>query len=196
MEAEQVVEKILSEARNEAEAIKRKADEKEVAEQKKFEAELTEYKKQTEALAKKAASDEKAHLLAGARMEIAKEYLAEKRKILDEIFAKAREELKGLPDDKYQEIMKKLILSAVETGDEEVIVDTNEKRIDQKFIQQVNHELGSEYQGKLRLSDERQDIGCGFILKRGKIKNNASLDVLLADAREALEIELAKEVFG
>jgi V/A-type H+-transporting ATPase subunit E len=196
MEAEQVVEKILSEARSEAEAIKRKADEKEAAERKKFEAELAEYKKQTEVLAKKAALDEKAHLLAGARMEIAKEYLAEKRKILDEIFEKAREELKSLPDDRYQEIMKKLMLSAVETGDEEVIVDTNEKRIDREFIQQVNHELGRGHEGKLRLSDERQDIGCGFILKRGKIKNNASLDVLLADAREALEIELAKEVFG
>ena len=196
MEAEQVVEKILSDARGEAEAIKRKADEKEAAEQKKFEAELAEYKKQTELLAKKAASDEKAHLLAGARMEIAKEYLAEKRKILDEIFAKARKELQDLPDDKYQEIMKKLMLSAVETGDEEVIVDTNEKRIDQKFIQQVNHELGPGYHGKLRLSDERRDIGCGFILRRGKIKNNASLDVLLTKAREALEIELAKEVFG
>jgi hypothetical protein len=33
-------------------------------------------------------------------------------------------------------------------------------------------------------------------LRRGKIKNNASLDVLLTKAREALEIELAKEVFG
>jgi V/A-type H+-transporting ATPase subunit E len=186
----------LSDARGEAEAIKREADEKEAAERKKFEAELAEYKKQTETLAKKAASDEKAHLLAGARMEIAKEYLAEKRKILDEIFEKAREELKGLPDDKYQQIMKKLMLSAVETGDEEVIVDTNEKRIDQKFIRQVNEELGPERQGKLRLSEERQDIGCGFILRRGKVKNNASLDVLLAGAREALEIKLAKEVFG
>ena len=196
MESEQVIEKILSDARGEAEVIKREADEKEAAEQKKFEAELAEYKKQTELLAKKAASDEKAHLLAGARMEIAKEYLAEKRKILDEIFEKARKELKGMPDDEYQEIMKKLMLAAVETGDEEVIVDTNEKRIDQKFINQVNHELGPEYQGKLRLSDERRDIGCGFILRRGKIKNNASLNVLLTNAREALEIELAKEVFG
>lgn len=196
MEAEQVVEKILSDARGQAEEIKRKADEKEAAERKKFEAELAEYKNQTEVLAKKAASDEKAHLLAGARMEIAKEYLAEKRKILDEIFEKAREELQGLPDDKYQQIMKKLMLSAVETGDEEVIIDTNEKRIDEKFIKQVNDEFGSGQKGKLRLSADRQDIGCGFILRRGKIKNNASLDVLLTNAREALEIELAKEVFG
>jgi hypothetical protein len=46
------------------------------------------------------------------------------------------------------------------------------------------------------LSDQKQDIGAGFILKRGKIKTNVSIQVLLEQARKELEIELAKELFG
>jgi hypothetical protein len=46
------------------------------------------------------------------------------------------------------------------------------------------------------LSDERQDLGAGFILKRGKVKTNVSLDVLMDQTRKELEIELAKGLFA
>ena len=91
--------------------------------------------------------------------------------------------------------MAGLMLKAVETGDEEVIIDENEKRIDPDLIDEVNGQLDRDGKRELRLSDERQYLGGGFILKRGKIKNNVSLDVLLAQARRDLEIELAKELF-
>ena len=129
-------------------------------------------------------------------MDIGKEFLAEKRGILDEVFAQAREQLRNLPDKEYCEVMTKRMLEAVETGDEEVIVDTNENRIDQKFVKQLNRELGPGFKGNLRLAEQKQDIGGGFILRRGKIKNNVSLEVLLAQARDALEVELAKELFA
>ncbi|MBA7613814.1 V-type proton ATPase subunit E [subsurface metagenome] len=195
MEAKEVVEKILSDAKAEAEKIKKQAEEKEAAEQAKLGEQLDKYKKQTEALAQKAGKDKKLHLLAAARMDIAKEFLVEKRRILDEVFAQARERLQNLPDDDYRKLMTKLMLGAVETGDEEVIIDKEETRIDQAFIEQVNSKLAPGQKGNLRLADERQNLGGGFILRRGKIKNNVSLEVLLAQARKELEIELAKELF-
>ena len=196
MEAEQVVEKILSDAKAEAQGITKEADAKEATEQSRFEEQLAEYKKQTEVLAQKAGEEKKDHLLAAARMSINKEFLAEKRKLLDEVFARAREQLQNLPDDQYCKLMSDLMVTAVETGDEEVIIDNNEIRIDQKFIKEVNRRLGPGYKGNLRLADEKQNIGGGFILRRGKIKNNVSLAVLLAQAREALEIELAQDMFS
>ena len=195
MEAEQVVEKILADAKAEAEKIKSEAQEKENAEKAKLDEQLSNYKKQTDIIAQKAGEDKKAHLLATARMDVAKDYLAEKRKILDEVFAQARQKLQNLPDGEYCKLMTKLMLKAVETGDEEVIVDNNEKRIDQKFIKHINRELEPGYKGNLRLADVRQNIGGGFILRRDKIKNNVSIEVLLAQARKELEIELAKELF-
>ncbi len=195
MDTEQVVEKILADARAEADKIKKQADDKEADEQAKLSQQLDEYKKQTGILAQQAGEDKNSHILAAARMNIAKDYLAEKRKILDEVFEQARQQLHNLPDDEYYALIKKLLIEAVETGDEEVVVDTNEGRIDHEFIKQINRELGPGFQGNLKLSNERQNLGAGFILTRGKIKTNVSIEVLLDQARKELEIQLAKELF-
>lgn len=195
MGAEEVVEKILADAKADAEKIKKQSEEKGAAEQAKLDEQLKEFKKQTKILAEKAAEDKKAHLLAAARMDIAKLLLAEKREILDELFEQARQKLLSLPDEQYCELITKLMLDAVETGDEEVIVDHNEKHIDEEFIKQINRRLGPGYKGNLRLSQQKNNLGGGFILKRGKIKNNLSFEVLLARVRKELEIELAKDLF-
>jgi V/A-type H+-transporting ATPase subunit E len=196
MEAQQVIEKILADAREEAEKIKKQADEKESDEQATFDRQLKEHKMQTKALAEKLAGDKKLHLLAAARMNVAKEYLAEKNKILDEVFDQASRNLKNLPDDKYRELISNLMLEVVETGDEEVIVDSQEKRIDDALIEQVNSKLGSKRKGNLKLSEEKMPVGGGFILKRGRVKTNVSFNVLLSRARKDLEINLAKELFS
>jgi len=195
MEAKQVVDKILADAQAEAEKIKKQIKANEAAEQAKLNEQLDEYKKQTDVLAKKAGEDEQSHILAAARMDIAKQLLAEKRKILDEAFEQARQQLRDLPDEEYRALFTKMMLETVETGDEEVIVDKNDNRINQDFIDKVNHQLSSKGNGNLKLSNQKQDIGAGFILKRGQIKNNVSLVVLLDQARKELEIDLAKELF-
>ena len=195
MDAENVVAKILADAGAEAEKIKSQAQEKQAAEQAKLDEQLAQYKRQTDALAQKAAEEEKSHLLAAARMQIAKELLIEKRKILDEVFEQARRQLLNLPDDQYRRLITDLMVGAVETGNEEVVVDKNEKRIDQELVNQVNQRLAGRNKGNLRLSDQGQELGGGFILRRGKIRTNVSFEVLLNQARRELEIELAKELF-
>ena len=195
MEAEQVIEKILADARSQADNIKKEADEQLADRKNQLDEQLAKYKEETSILADKAKQEKKSHLLAAARMDTAKAYLSGKRAILDEVFSESRKQLKSLPDDEYKKLMKNLILKAVETGEEEVIVDNNETRIDDAFIKQVNSELPADKKGKLKLSDEKQNIEAGFVLKRGKIKNNASLDVLLTQAEKELQVRLAKELF-
>jgi V/A-type H+-transporting ATPase subunit E len=195
MEADKVTEKILAEANAEAQKIKNQAEQNQAAEQKKLDEQLSEFKKQTKVLADKAATDEKYHILAAARMALAKQLLTEKRKILDDVFQQTHKQLQKLPDDQYKKLMAKLMLEAVETGDEEVIVDKKEKRIDQQLIDKVNEKLSSDKKGNLKLSDEKQDIGDGFILRRDRIKTNVTFDVLMNNARKNLEIELAKKLF-
>ena len=195
MDATQVIDKILADANAKADEINQQARAKEQAEENKHNEQLRQYNSQTETLAQKAAEEKKAHILATARMEIAKELLAEKRKILDDIFAQAQKQLQNLPEDEYKKICTKLMMEAVETGDEEVIVDVRETRIDHEFVKQVNRQLGPGFKGDIKISDEKQNIGAGFILKRGRIKNNVSFKVLAEQARKKLEIELAKELF-
>jgi V/A-type H+-transporting ATPase subunit E len=196
MEAEQVTDKILADAKAEADKITEEGREKEAAEQTELDEQLRQYQEQTQALAEKAGQDKRAHLLAAARMEIARQLLAEKRKMIDDVFDQAHQQLRSLSDEDYSRLCTRLMLDAVETGDEEVIVDKNEWRINFDFVKNVNRELGPGYKGNLRLADEKQDLGGGFILRRGKIKNNVSFEVLLNQARKELEIELAKDLFS
>jgi len=195
MEAEGVVQKILADADAEAEKIKNEAQKKQDDEQAKLEQQLDEFKNQTKTLAEKAAKDEKSHLLAAARMDIAKQHLAEKRKILDEVFEKTGKQLQNLPVEQYRNLMVKLILAMAENDDAEIIIGENENRIDRQLINEVNDQLSPGKKGNLKLSHEKRNIGAGFILKRGKIKTNVSIDVLLDRARKELEIKLAKELF-
>jgi V/A-type H+-transporting ATPase subunit E len=198
MEAEQVIEKILSDAKVEAEKIIKQKEEQIASEQKAFDKKLSEYEKETDSLAKKAADEKKAHLLAETRMKLAKEILAEKRKIIDGLFEDAKKQLEKLPDEEYKNLMTKLMLKAVQTGSEEVIVGKNETRINAVFLSRINDTLQKKggKKAELKLSDKKQDINAGFILKRGKIKTNASVNVILEEAKRDLEIELAKDLFS
>jgi V/A-type H+-transporting ATPase subunit E len=196
MAAENVVEKILADARVEAEKIKKQAQEREAAEHARLDEQLSRFQEQTQALARKAAEDERAHLLAAARMDIAKEYLAEKAKVLREVFEEARRRLQSLPEQEYRDLMVRLMAQAADTGEEEVVVSRNETRINQDLVNRVNQQLAAQGKGHLKLSGEKAHINGGFILRRGRIKTNVSYDVLLDRARQDLEIQLAKELFA
>ena len=197
MEAEQVIEKILSDAKAEAEKINADGREKLARRQEEFAKKLEEYRAQTQQLANEAAEEKRLRLLAGARLEIRKETLAIKRRLLEEVFASAGQRLKEMGDDEYRGLMSRLMAKAVQTGDEEISVGRNESRIDAGLVEQVNQQqLGSDKKGKLKLSEKKGNFETGFMLKRGRIKVNVSLPVLLAQAKEALEIEIAKELFS
>jgi V/A-type H+-transporting ATPase subunit E len=196
MEAEQVVGKILSEARAEAEKIISEAKSRAAAEQAKLESELAKYNKETEVLAAEAAEDKKERMLAMARMDVRKELGSAKVALVDEVFARAKERIQNLGDDEYRKLISDLILKAVETGDEEVIIGKDEKRIDDKFIKQINRQLGSGFRGNLRLSGEKADISGGFILRRNNIQTNVSIEVMVDSMREELESEVVKDLFS
>ncbi|MFH1614179.1 MAG: V-type ATP synthase subunit E family protein [Planctomycetota bacterium] len=195
MEAKQVVDKIIADANVEAEKITRQAQKKLDAKNEQFNRQLDEYNNRTEQLAVEAAEDTKARALAAARMDTAMTDLTMKKKLLDEVFDAAVEKIKTMPDDRYIALMTALMEKAIETGDEEIIVDPQEKRIDASFVQKINQKQGNTLKGNLRLSSNRANIGAGFILQRNKVRINAGAKVLVTMARENLETKLAKELF-
>lgn len=195
MNAEQVVEKILAQAKAEAQSLLDDARAKADAQQKQTDAEAAEFRQQTQAQAEAAADDKLRRMLAGARMAHAKQVLAVKAELLNEVFDKALQKLNQLPDEQYLALMKKLMTRAIETGDEEVIVGKDEKRINEEFIKKVNRDLGTGFKGNLRLSSQRANISGGFLLSRGRVQVNVSSEVLISQAREVMEMELADELF-
>lgn len=196
MRAEQVTEKILSEARQEAERIVGEARRQVQERQKAFEQESAAFEQETEQLVRRSAEDKQARMLAAARMELRKKILAAKRDLLDEVFEKTYQRLNHQQDSAYLDLMGRLLMQAVVTGDEEVVVGKNETRINQDFLKQINKRLGPGYKGNLRLSSERAELDGGFLLRRGKVQVNCSLKVLLEQIRERIEMELAEKLFG
>ncbi|MDH4201451.1 MAG: V-type ATP synthase subunit E [Phycisphaerae bacterium] len=196
MNAEQVVKKILAEANAKAEKIVHDAKAKAAEQMSQLENEMTDFDAETGRLAEAAAEDKLQRMLANARMANAKQTLAAKGAILDEVFEKANAAVNKLPDDQYLSLMTTLLKKAVETGDEEVIVGKNESRINERFITQMNRQLNSGFKRNLRLGSRRADITGGFILSRGKVQINASTDVLIESLRERMEIELSQELFA
>jgi V/A-type H+-transporting ATPase subunit E len=196
MNAEQVVQKILSEAQAQADKITAEANAKVSEQQSQADKELGKYREETEQKAVAAGEDKLARMLASARMQISKQYLGAKVSLLDEVFQKARQQVKDLPNDQYEELIQQLMEKAIESGDEEVIIGKDETRIDNRLIKTVNRKLGPGFKGNLQLANDTANIDGGFILRRGKIQVNVSLDVLMTQAREAMELELAQELFG
>jgi V/A-type H+-transporting ATPase subunit E len=196
MNAEQVVQKILSEAQAQADKITAEANAKVSEQQGQADKELGKYREETEQKAIAAGEDKLARMLASARMQISKQYLGAKVSLLNDVFQKARQQVKDLPNDQYEELVQQLMEKAIESGDEEVIIGKDETRIDNGLVKRVNRKLGPGFKGNLQLANDTANIDGGFILRRGKIQVNVSLDVLMMQAREEMELELTQELFG
>ncbi len=197
MNAEQVVKKILDDARAKAEGIERAAAERTAAQRERFEREIASYTGETEQMAEKKAAEEKEHIVARARMEAARSVLSEKQKIIDEVFRAARKKMIDMPAKAYREWISDMLGKAVETGKEEVILDTREDRIDAAFLKSIKADKARSKDGHLTLSEQRRDLGGGgFILVDGKVRTNVSFNQLLAEAREELEYEIATMLYN
>ncbi|MBN2513679.1 MAG: V-type ATP synthase subunit E [Sedimentisphaerales bacterium] len=195
MNAEQVVQKIMSQAKAEADKILAAAREAAGKEKQRLDQELVGFSGEARKAAEAAGQDKLARMLAAARMQNARELLAAKGQVLDELFSRVKQRIEQMPDGEYLELMKRLIHKSVQTGQEEVIVGRHEGRINQDFLNRVNGELAGQGKGHLRLSSTREDISGGFILSSGKVRINASVDVLVAQLRDTMEMQLTAELF-
>jgi V/A-type H+-transporting ATPase subunit E len=176
---------LLSNARAEAEAIleksKRQAEKLREEELQKAEENAKEHGRRIETL---------------AGLELRKEILKEKKSLIQNAFLMAEEDIAGLSPAEHRAFLKPIIIKAVESGQEEIVVSA--KHIDAftpEFIRELNSELDSK-NGGLRLSEENGDFSGGFILREGKKEINLTLTSLIASGRDGLEPDVADILFG
>ena len=143
------------------------------------------------------ASLRKSKILTEANLEAKKIILSEKQKIIEDVFNKASESILKLDDKDYRNIIKKMILDNIETGDETIFIDhSDQKKISESFIEDINKELKSKGEkGELKLSTSYLPIKGGVVIGSGKIRKNISLEFLLKKIREELEIQISKDLF-
>ena len=193
MVATPVSDKIMAEAREQAEKILAEADEQVQQIQEQSKKELEQLDKQIQADVEQAATQEKHRVLAGARQAVTSQLLQTKHEILDKVFVGVKEALGEMPDKDYQEMLIGWLKEAVTTGDEEVLATEGEKYLTEELIDKVNGELKN---GKLKLSREKVAGAGGFVMAEEKTQTRATWEILLSQARRELEPELSKKLFA
>lgn len=184
--AQREAEEVKAQARQQAEAVLEKA--------------RSRAKKEREAILARAqadAAEKKRRLIATAEMEARQEELRAKDELVDKAFQLALKQLKELPASDYQAIILPLLVAAVETGQEEVIVAPHDReRLDPAFWEAVNRELAARGKaGNLTLAAETRPLEGGFILRSGGVENNYSFELILKLSRDELEQEVAAILF-
>lgn len=174
-ETEQRAEAILEEARKEAASIKGKLLEK----------------------GKVSSRQERRRILTMANLESRKEILKVKQNLIESAFQRASQRLKALSAKEYQATIKKMLLRAVESGQEEMLISSLDKKvITSSFLEGVNKELAKKGKmGRLRLSPERREFEGGFVLRLSRKEINCTFHSLFQERKDELEGEIAQIIF-
>ncbi|NEZ45924.1 V-type ATP synthase subunit E [Clostridium niameyense] len=136
-------------------------------------------------------------VISNAHLTVRNKNLEAKQEVMDKVFTEALLKLESLTKEQYLEFVKNSIMNMKIDGDEEIIVPSNEERINEDFINSLNKELKSlGRRGELKLSSEKRDIKTGFIIYKNGIEINNSFEALVSSLRDELEQDIIGALFG
>lgn len=191
-----IIEKILSDAREEAKAIKVEAQ----REKKKI---LAEARREAQRLKEELIREGKNKaeqivegLIREKKIELKKKRLKFKRQKLEKVFEAALERLLGLPEKEKKKVIYSMILRLAQGGEEVVVAQEESQIYDSVFLEQLNQEIKKSGKEPLKLSQEVRDLKGGFILKKENLEINASFEVLFKYLFEKEIQNIAKVLFG
>lgn len=195
MSIEAIVDKIIGDARKEAEKTKTEVVKKVQEIEKTGKANIEDVcfrilqKARDESIKKTERSK------VSANMEFRKGELEEKQGVISLVFDQVLEGIQSFGKAEYQELIEPEFLKS--EGVEEVIIPPDEKRIDDEFLSKVNKLLIHKGKnGNLKLSRERRPIpGGGFILKKGNIESNNAFGILVDSIRNQIEFRVSEILF-
>lgn len=188
MGKEEIVARILADAEEEAAEIVRlaeaRAEESVRAANARAEEERAEAEEELSALTR--------HILevnaAAARLDGAKIALAEKRRVIETVYARAKERLLALNERDSLAFLERLLLANAEEGDEIVF--------DESFAYAAGAaRLPVVKERKLTVCATREKLGGGCILRGRKCDKDLSYPALLAADMEEHQAEIAAKLF-
>ena len=197
MSADKIIEKILEKANEDVALIEQETAEK-------VQSSVAAIERRTEltlnALKNKEKADvEEVHRRSQlmTRLDSRKNILAVKRKVIDEVFDKARTALDTLDESRYEALVTKIVVNGSETGTEKLQVPEKDmKRYSDGLLNKLNAALKEAGKiGELTLDETPASFNSGVMLIGEMSDVNGSFDVLTDDAREKYEREVAEMLF-
>ena len=197
MSADKIIEKILEKANEDVALIEQETAEK-------VQSSVAAIERRTEltlnALKNKEKADvEEVHRRSQlmTRLDSRKNILAVKRKVINEVFDKARTALDTLDESRYEALVTKIVVNGSETGTEKLQVPEKDiKRYKDGLLNKLNTALKEAGKiGELTLDETPAAFKSG-VMRVGEMSDiNGSFDVLIDDAREKYEREVAEMLF-
>jgi len=185
--------RIAKTAREEAEALIRKYDERILAYQEDAETELG---RQTDELFRGAKDT-----AAGIRDDLLDEY---KKRVIDDTYMNAISELCEMPQEWYVNLIVRLVLGVLMKNikeckeDIELIFNGRDQDIGGAVALELknNHQLSPDVQSRIVLSDNTEEIEGGVIVRCGSITENCSFEFLVKEIREKTEEKISDILFS
>ncbi len=129
-----------------------------------------------------------------AELEARKDALAARREVIEEVFSKTYEALCALDDDTRAKVIVNLLLGEAD-GAETLVCAAAERTLVEKLLPQVQQALRAQGKKELILSCETADIEHGFLLIGNGYEKNCSFKAVLDEMREEQEPEIAGILF-
>ena len=188
MGKQDIIDRILSDAKAEADAVLQEAASRAENIQKSAEeaAQSERKKAENEAAKKREALLEGRR--AAARLDAKKIALAGKRRVIDVVYGRAEDKLSKLEESASLSLIQSLLKQYAERGDEVVLAEGYPYLAGVKKLSVVREK-------ELKVSDEGAKISGGVILRNDSADRDLSLASLLAADKEEHQAELASMLF-
>ena len=190
---EKITARIQEDADREIAAMNARTDEQIAALQAQAQAQADKETVDLAARNQRAAAEREERLVSAAQMEARKTILAAKQAVMEEVYAKALEKLRSLPQDRAVEVLASLLNEAAPQGKGEVLFSAQDREnVGRAAVDAANAQNG----GQLTLSGETANIPGGFILRNGSIEVNCAYDTLIRLQKTETAGQVARQLFG
>ena len=190
---ETIIQRLNTDAKAETDALLDKARQDAAAVTARCQAQADKETADLAARNQRTAAEREERLVSAAQMEARKTILAAKQAVMEEVYAKALEKLRSLPQDRAVEVLASLLNEAAPQGKGEVLFSAQDREtVGRAAVDAANAQNG----GQLTLSDETAGIPGGFILRNGSIEVNCAYDTLIRLQKTETAGQVARQLFG
>lgn len=143
----------------------------------------------------KAAAEREERLVSVAQMEARKVALAAKQEMVEQVYRRALEKLRTMPQEQYVDVLAALLVQASSTGAEEVVFSPEDQaKAGKAAVAKANGQLPKGSKG-LTVAKETRPIAGGFILKDNNVEVNCTFDTLVRLQKAETAGAVAKKLF-
>ncbi len=191
MSVEGIISRIKQDALAEAERIKQQYLEQINRLEQEFERERERVLQEARSRAERERQTARQRAIDRARSELSKKLLAHKRELLDKLYQKVRQKIESMPPEEYRKFFAGILASLGEK-EGEVLVSADAGVLDENFIKVASDKLGG---AKFALK-KVEDGFRGFVLVKGRVRYDATLDSVLSLLREKTEEKVIEKLFS